>query len=61
MGYDWAERYVLKNPNYVLVLVVNLFFLKNVYNMYIRISVKCSFEENLLLVSIHHHAIAHIM
>lgn len=25
MGYDWAERYVLKNLNYVLVLVVNFF------------------------------------
>lgn len=31
------------------------------YNMYIGISVKCSFEENLLMVCIHHHAIAHIM
>lgn len=50
MGYDWAERYVLKNHNYILVLVVNLFFLKNVYNMYIGISVECSSEDNLLMV-----------
>lgn len=61
MGYDWAERYVLKNRNYIVVLVVNFFFLKNVYNMYISISVECSFEESLLMVSIHHHAAAHIM
>ncbi|KAI1241091.1 hypothetical protein IHE44_0009553 [Lamprotornis superbus] len=33
----------------------------NGYNMYIGISVECCFEENLLTVSIHHHAMAHIM
>lgn len=50
MGYDWAERYVLKNHNYILVLLVNFFFLQIVYNMYIGISMECSFEENLLML-----------
>lgn len=29
--------------------------------MYIGISVECTFEENLLIMSIHHHAIAHMV
>lgn len=57
MGYDWAERYVFM---YLGVLIIYFFFLfLRVGNMYIGISLECSFGENLLIVSIHHHAVAH--
>lgn len=60
MGYDWAERYVLK------ILIIYWFWWLIFFPS--RMCIICTLEfqwsaleENLLMVSIHHHAIAHIM